>query len=148
MSDNFPRTFLIASHGAFSAGIRSALEMITGEQERLYVIEGYVNGNQSMEAEIREVIRMVEGGGELIVFTDLLGGSVTNQVIRVAAGSGAGSRVHVLAGMNLPLLIEIMMADGGTPLKETIAAAIAGAREQLVYVNQLLDAQQNVTEDD
>ena len=68
---------------------------------------------------------------ELLVFSDLMGGSITNQILRY----GLRENVHVVSGMNLPLLIDIMLADADTPVKDVIENAISIAREQVVYVN-------------
>ena len=130
------RKFLIVSHGALAGGIRSALELITGPAPDVVVLQAYVDENKPVEEEIAEVLAGADT--EWVVFTDLLGGSVTNQVVRVAAGLVAPERIHVVAGVNLPLVIEVVMADAELPVAEVLAEAIGRAREQLVYVNELL----------
>ena len=131
------RKFLIISHGEFAGGLRSALELITGVTD-VTVLQAYVDGNRPVEEEIAALLRGAGAGEEWIVFTDLLGGSVTNQVLRVAAAIGVADRVHIVAGINLPLVIEVVMADPGRPVKEVLAEAIGLARDQLVYVNDLI----------
>jgi len=130
------RKFLIVSHGALAGGIRSALELITGPAPAVVVLQAYVDENKPVEEEIAEVLAGVDT--EWIVFTDLLGGSITNQVVRVAAGLDAPERIHIVAGVNLPLVIEVVMSDPEMPVAELLAEAIGRAREQLVYVNDLL----------
>jgi fructoselysine and glucoselysine-specific PTS system IIA component len=76
---------------------------------------------------------------EWVLFTDLLGGSITNQILRHVGGDGGvPPTIHIVAGFNLPLLIEILLADESRPLKEVIEDAIAQAKDQLVYVNKLM----------
>lgn len=132
------RRFLIISHGEFAGGIRSAVELITGATAEVVVLQAYVDENKSMEDEIAVLLGSAADGDEWIVFTDLIGGSITNQVIRVAAGLGVMGLVHIVAGANLPLVIEVVMADGSTPVQEVLRDAIKMAREQLVYVNELI----------
>lgn len=129
------RKFLIVSHGEFAGGMRSALELITGAVSGVVVLQAYVEENKSVEEELAELLR---DGDEWVVFTDLLGGSITNQVLRTAAELGVTESVHIVAGMNLPLVIEVVMADPETPVKEVLADAIGMARDQIVYVNQLI----------
>jgi fructoselysine and glucoselysine-specific PTS system IIA component len=135
------RKFLIVSHGAFAGGIKSALELITGPAPGVVVLQAYVDENKPVEEEIMEILKE---DAEWVVFTDLLGGSVTNQVVRAmaeggaAGGDAAGRSVHIVAGVNLPLVIEVVMADTATPVGEVLAEAIGRAREQLVYVNDLI----------
>jgi len=132
------RKFLIVSHGEFAGGLRSAMELITGSAVSVAVLQAYIDGNKPVEEEIAAMLQSAGAGEEWVVFTDLLGGSITNQVLRMAADLGVADFVHVVAGANLPLVIEVMMADPGTPVKEVLADAIGMAREQLVYVNDLL----------
>jgi fructoselysine and glucoselysine-specific PTS system IIA component len=129
------RRFLIVSHGELAGGMRSALELITGAVSGMVVLQAYVEENRSVE---EELARLLGDGEEWIVFTDLLGGSITNQVVRTAAELGMMQSVHIVAGMNLPLVIEVIMADPETPAQEVLAEAIGMARDQIVYVNQLI----------
>jgi len=130
------RKFLIVSHGEFAGGMRSALELITGASSEVVVLQAYVDGNRGIE---EDLAALVGDGSEWVVFTDLLGGSITNQVLRTAAELGVTDSVHIVAGMNLPLVIEVVMGDPAVPVKEVLAEAIGMARDQLVYVNELIN---------
>jgi mannose/fructose-specific phosphotransferase system component IIA len=128
------RKFLIATHGQFARGIRSSLEIIIGQTDNLFLIEAYVEGNKGIEPEMEAILENVGEVDELIVFTDLLGGSITNQVLR----STQNRNVHVVSGFNLALLIEVLMAGADIPAPEVIESAIANAKEQMAYVNKLM----------
>jgi fructoselysine and glucoselysine-specific PTS system IIA component len=131
------RKFLIATHGTFASGIKSSLEIIIGATDNLFLLQAYVEENKSLEEEILAVLEELGDDEELIVFSDLLGGSVTNQILQY----GLRENVHILAGFNLGLVIEILLADTETPVEQVINEAIAHAKEQMVYVNKLLTAQ-------
>ncbi|HTI94574.1 MAG TPA: hypothetical protein VL727_28470 [Puia sp.] len=126
------RKFLIVSHGGLARGIRSSLELIAGTADGVYVLEAYVEENKPIEEELSRLF--AEEEVEWVVFSDLLGGSVTNQVLR----AGNGKAVHIVAGYNLPLVIEVVLSDPGIPAEEILGEAVGRAREQLVYVNPLL----------
>lgn len=128
------RKFLIATHGQFAGGIKSSLELIIGETENLFLIEAYMEENKGIETEMEAILREMGERDELIVFTDLLGGSITNQVLRATQGRN----VHIVSGFNLALLIEVIMAGTEIPASEVIESAIASAREQITYVNKLM----------
>jgi fructoselysine/glucoselysine PTS system EIIA component len=165
------RKFLIATHGAFAGGILSSLELIAGLPENVFVLQAYLDGNRSIEEELGKIIDPGNQEEEWIVFSDLLGGSITNQLLRqflggppamgnlpavgsppvvggspVAAGApvvasapaAANEHIHIVAGFNLALLIEIVLADVNIPAAEVIESAIGKAREQMVYVNPLV----------
>ena len=129
------RKILIVSHGELAGGMQSALELITGADSGVVVLQAYVEENRSVE---EELAGLFGDGEEWVVFTDLLGGSITNQVLRTAAELGVMESVHIVAGMNLPLVIEVAMADPETPVMEVLNEAIGMARDQIAYVNQLI----------
>jgi fructoselysine and glucoselysine-specific PTS system IIA component len=133
------RKFLIATHGTFSSGIKSSLDIIIGQTENVFVIDAYVDGNKSIEDALTNVLKNVEANDELVVFSDLLGGSITNQVLRFALKEN----VHVVSGINLPLLIDVLLADADIPVATVIEQAIGNAKDQIVYVNKLIPATKN-----
>jgi fructoselysine and glucoselysine-specific PTS system IIA component len=129
------RKFLITAHGKLASGIKSSLDIIIGETENVFVIDAYVDGNKSIEDELKKILENIKPEDELIVFSDLMGGSITNQVLRCALKEN----VHVVSGMNLPLLIDLIMADTDLPVTDTIENSLKAAREQIVYVNKLIN---------
>ncbi|SDP59851.1 PTS system, mannose-specific IIA component/PTS system, fructoselysine and glucoselysine-specific IIA component [Mucilaginibacter sp. OK268] len=131
------RKFLIATHGAFAKGIKSSLDMIIGETDNVFLIQAYLDDNISVEDELAAVLTHITADDELVIFTDLLGGSVNNIMIREALKPN----VHIVSGFNLPLLIEVIMGDAGTPVTEVIETAIIDGKEQMVYVNKLITQQ-------
>jgi len=130
------RKFLIATHGTFSAGAKSSLEMIIGSIENLFIIQAYLDGNHAIEEEIKIITDQISNEDELIVFTDILGGSVTNQLLQ----QGTKPNIHIVSGFNLPLLIEVMLSDAETQAAEIIESAIINAKEQMVYVTKLINS--------
>ena len=133
------RKFLIVSHGALAGGFRSALELITGAAGDVIVLQAYLEENVPVEEDLS---RLLQGAGETeewVVFTDLLGGSITNQVLRVMANLPGHDAIHIVAGVNLPLVIEVVLGDIETPVTELLTEAVDRAREQLVYVNGFIN---------
>ena len=135
------RNFLIAGHGRFATGLKTALDIIAGTLDCVWVVDAYVEENTSIEDQVKAIAAQIHPDDELIVFTDLLGGSITNQVIR----NVDMNKVHIISGTNFPVLIELVMSDPDTPTVEAIESALSTAREQLVYVNKILN---NHTADD
>src|SRR3569833_2609897 len=112
------RKFLIATHGTFAQGAKSSLDIIAGVQDNVYLVQAYLDDINTLEMELDALLKSSPSTEEWVVFTDLLGGSVTNQLARYAA---AGN-IRFIAGFNLRLLLEIVMSS---------------AREQMVYVNKV-----------
>ena len=129
------RKFLIAAHGSFSSGIKTSLDLIIGETENIFILNAYVNGNRSIEEDLNSIMKHIQPYDELIVFSDLLGGSVTNQILQFALKEN----VYVVSGVNLPLVIDVILADPETPAEAVIDAAIENAKQQITYVNRILN---------
>jgi fructoselysine and glucoselysine-specific PTS system IIA component len=140
-NSNGKRKFLIATHGTLALGIKSSLNMIIGSVEHLFLILAYLDQNVSVETEIKQVLEQIEDRDELVVFTDILGGSVTNQILQ----HSLKSNIYIISGFNLPLIIDVILADNSSPIEEVISASIENAKEQMVYVNKLLTGQNRET---
>jgi mannose/fructose-specific phosphotransferase system component IIA len=144
MEDQPKRKFLIATHGAFAKGIKSSLDIIIGEMENVFLIQAYLDESRSVEDELKTILETITEQDELVIFTDLLGGSVNNIMLRNALQEN----VHIVSGFNLPLLIEILLGDTESPVIDVIENAINNAKDQMVYVNKLITAQNNEHEND
>lgn len=73
-NNNKIRKFLIATHGTFSSGVKSSLDIIIGPMDNVFLIEAYTNENVTIEDQIADVMNQVDENDELIVFTDISGG--------------------------------------------------------------------------
>jgi len=105
-----------------------------GSLENVFLIQAYVGENKSLKEEIDSVLEHINNEDELIVFTDLMGGSVTNQILQYALKEN----VYIISGFNLPLLLEVLLADPSSPVLEVIETGINNARNQIVFVNKLI----------
>lgn len=124
------RKFLIASHYTMADGLKDTVRFFTGA-ENLDSISAYVDGT-ALADQIAQWTAGLEPGDEAVIFTDIMGGSV-NQALTALASD----KVHVITGMNLPLVVELVLAPQDQPLDpEQIAKTVEGARSQLVYMNQ------------
>lgn len=66
---------------------------------------------------------------EFLILTDLWGGSVNNALLALAQDP----RVHIVAGMNLNLVLQLCLSP--EPLAQAIPAALAEARQGMIYGN-------------
>jgi fructoselysine/glucoselysine PTS system EIIA component len=128
------RKYLIATHGTFAKGIHSSLEIIMGTPENVFLLQAYTGENKSIKEELDTVLEKISKEDELIVFTDLMGGSVTNQILQYALKKN----VYIISGFNLPLLLDILLADQEIPVNEVIETGINNAKDQIVFVNKLI----------
>jgi len=137
------RQFVFASHGLFADGIRHALELIVGKRTNISTICAYVEQGIELKSQIREVLERT-APHELIVITDLFGGSVNNEFMNLLADN---PRIYLIAGLNLPLLIDLVtMSDGQENTEALIADALENAKASMQYCN--LTIQKTKAEDE
>lgn len=130
---NSMRHYLIASHSILSQGFREALEMLTGENGCLRILTAYVD-ESDVEGEIEKIVNGISKEDELIVMTDIYGGSVNNIFMQYINREN----FYLIAGINLPLLVSITVshcADTAAMIRENVAVA----KESIIYCNDLLD---------
>lgn len=111
-------------------GIVSSVELILGKQDNLEYLSAYVEGEPPFENELKKII---DGNKDnnLIILTDLLGGSVNNEVISMVDGK---DNIHLITGMNLILVISILLAEESN-LPEQINRIIDESRKGILYFN-------------
>lgn len=122
-----PRKAIVAGHGTFAEGIRSAVEQIAGRGECFVAVSNAGLGPLEIEARLRAV--MAETGSTLI-FTDLPAGSCTIAARRIQR---TDPQVTVVTGAALPTILSY--ACGGD-----VAKAAAQGREALTVLEGTRDA--------
>lgn len=128
------KKILIITHGKFAEGIVSTVEIITGKQDNLYFINAYVD-DQSIEKKMDNFFKEnINSDDQLIIFTDLFGGSVNQTAIRYLSEQN----LNIIAGFNLPLLLEVLMLDESQLTPEKLREVTNSAKEQIIYVNDEL----------
>lgn len=130
---------IVATHGNFAKGILDSIKLICGEQKNITHFCAYVDGDMEdgeaqISGELMELLDSFPEDEEVIVLVDLLGGSVCNEFIKLT-----GRRpFHLIAGLNLGLLMQFVFAPEELT-KEMIEEMIDNARASIVYVNDLIE---------
>ena len=128
------KKLLIATHSVFADGIKNAMELVTGEQNSVSTLCAYTNDMTEVETPIKEIIDALCDDEELIVTTDIFGGSVNNEFMKYLSKSN----IYLIAGVNLPLLFELIMNLESENTLQMIETAVKNARKQLQYCNPLI----------
>lgn len=138
------RKIIIASHHRFADGLKDTLEYIAPNVAEVHAISAYLS-NVPIQDEITEVLGEIDEDCEVIVFTDLLGGSVNQnfyQFINLP-------HFHLITGMNLPVVMSVVLSLTDDYLSsEAIRVAVDEAKTQLVYVNDFVATQAMDDEDE
>lgn len=129
----------VASHEKYALGTVEALNLLTGRSVEIVPICAYdqnLPDEDSVEEIFASTVDLSIGEDEkIIIFTDLIGGSVTNTAIKYMQKD---KRIHVVAGFNLSLLLEFVLAcDRGLSIENAITKATLAGKNGIVYVNKL-----------
>lgn len=123
------KQILIATHGKMASGIRYTAELIVGKMAEITTIDAYVTLEDNVEKKFEEYFAQHEND-RIFVFTDLMGGSVNQKLL----GYSQKENVTLITGTNLPVLMQVMMADDDVT-EEEIQEFIDDAREELQVVD-------------
>lgn len=114
---------LIATHGDFAKGILQSLTMVAGEQENLAAVTLQPSdGPDDLRAKMEEAIASFENQDEVLILVDLWGGTPFNQSNKII--SGHEDKWAIVAGLNLPLLIDAVFSRMAMDKAQEIATAI------------------------
>jgi mannose/fructose-specific phosphotransferase system component IIA len=111
---------IVAGHGEFAAGLVSAVQQITGRGDQLIPVAVYSLGVEDIEALLRK--RMLEADVH-VIFTDLQAGSCTMASRRILRGM---DDAVLIAGINLPTLLDFVFTEGKTAPEAARHAAERG----------------------
>ncbi len=123
------RKFLIITHGEFAKGIAQSLTLFLGEDHPFHAISAYVDGN-TPHNEINAFMNTVSADDELIILTDILGGSVNQLMIPYMQRENT----YIIAGFNFPLLLELNYYPEPAT-KEGLIDLVNNCKESLVLMN-------------
>lgn len=99
---------IVTGHGNFATGLTSSLNLIAGDTENYVAVDFPVEYSvEDLERELVKALDSLSDCEGVLVLSDLGGGSPFKTA--VTAGFPRGN-VEVLAGTNLPMLIEVNMA--------------------------------------
>ena len=80
---------------------------------------------------------------ELIVITDIFAGSVNNEFVRFLSRP----HFHLLSGLNLPLIIDLLISAGEENTEKLISEALISAKESIQYCNQTIASAMTIDKD-
>lgn len=123
------RKIVLASHGRLAEGMLDSLGMIAGCQEGVQALCAYTDDAPDLKATLGELVAGLAEGDELVIVTDVLGGSVNNEASQFRDVPG----VYVVTGMNLGLVLSLVLGDAPTTA-QLIEECLVTARSQLMRV--------------
>ncbi len=126
---------LIATHGKFAEGILDSLQMIAGIHDNIETICAYTR----QDIDYRELIKSKVSEHDystlnLLVITDLVGGSVNNEFMKYIKDYP----FYLVSGLNLGLLLELVMHKDSLD-EESIRSCCRNSQNFIVFCNDCLE---------
>lgn len=123
---------LLVTHGDLGKELLKSSELIIGKVENAESISFYQGDSfETLLAKVEKSIERVSDD-ELIVFTDMYGGSPYNAVNRAMKNRN----FYHITGINFPLFIDIAISRDTYSLKEIAEKIIKNGKKSIVFVNE------------
>lgn len=128
------RRFIFASHHKLAYGLKDTVDFLTNYSQKIYDINAYISETEEgLEDVIKELFHKFDDTDEIIILTDIMGGSVYQKFFPYM-----NENVHIICGMNLPLAMSVVLAPQEERFtKVTLSEVIEESKNQIIYVNQM-----------
>ncbi len=135
---------IIGTHGMFSNELVKSAEMIFGEQKNV----GYVTfvpgeGTENLISKYNELINELDCTDGVLFMVDLFAGSPFNAASMIAMKN---SNMEIVAGVNLPMLLEVFSNRNFSTLPELVNIAEQSGKESIIKL--VKQASESLEEDD
>ena len=126
---------VIVTHGRLAEEFVSAMEHVVGPQTAVKAIcIGPEDDMERRRSDILKACATVDGGGGVILLTDMFGGTPSNLAISVMEQT----RAEVIAGLNLPMLIKLASVRQREDLQSCVAHAQEAGRKYISVASYVL----------
>ena len=95
------RQYIIASHAHFATGIKESVELLSGARDNVHDLSMFVDDRMDVAEEAQKLLAGMSADDDVVVCTDLFGGSVNNEFTKIVQ---TRPRTYLVTNMNLPLL--------------------------------------------
>lgn len=134
---------ILASHGELSQGLKQTASMIIGDDGNIFALSAFRDEDEPIKTQVEKLLSKM-GGEQVYILTDIFGGSVNNDLLVIQR---AHPEVHLLTGMNLPLVISIATQPAEIST-EQMQGIVEESRQGLIDCKQLLTEKINIGGDD
>lgn len=133
------KRIIIATHGKLAEGFVSALKIIVGDISCVEVICGYTTADFDLDETIQKIVKEHDFmDQDLVICTDMMGGSVNNGFVRYLSQYP----FHLVTNINLAFLVDLLLTQGNI----TQVVLEHKVNEELVrvkYINSLIESFDN-----
>lgn len=124
------RHIILTGHSRISEGIATAIEFVLGNN--IPYFNAYMEGEELYSNKLREKISEYPPEDDIIILTDILGGSVNNDMMKFLDQRN----IHLVCGMNLPLVVQLILSEE-EDTEGLIRQGIQAAKDGIQYCNDI-----------
>lgn len=137
---------LICTHGKAGVEMLRSVKMIMGPSDNVRVLDFLPGENtDSLVEKYKKELEALDTSDGLLILVDLFGGSPFNAGARIAMEL---PDTELVAGVNIPMLLEIMAQRSLTPLGELAQLAVETGKMSVQLFDQALKKKDEVEEDE
>ena len=126
---------VLVTHGRLADELINALEHVVGSQKNIAsVCIGPDDDMERRRSDILKSVNNVNDGAGVVVLTDMFGGTPSNLAISIMDKVP----IEVIAGVNLPMLVNLASIRKTLNLSEAVARAQEAGKKYINIASQLL----------
>ena len=126
-----PVGIVIATHGDLARAFIRSAEMIVGAQDNVVTLCLDQKDNlETFHAALDAAVEQAEHGAGVLVLIDLFGGTPGN----AASLSVHPRKLHVVSGVNLPMLLEVLLSRNAMSPEALAAHALESGRAGIIDI--------------
>ena len=91
------RQYIFASHAHFATGIKESTELLSGARDNVHDLSMFVDGRTDVAEEAAKLLATIDPADDVILCTDLFGGSVNNEFTKIVQ---TRPNTYLVANMN------------------------------------------------
>lgn len=125
---------IIAAHGSYAQGVKSAVELISNEHDHILYLSMYLDNTVDYEKEVERTLQAYCASQNVVVLTDLSGGSVN----RLFMAQLMKYQFHLISGFNLGIVLELALHNE-LITKAYLQQLLKQQGVAAIYCNELLE---------
>jgi len=125
---------LLATHGDMCVGMLETAKIFSNDVSNVTAIPFYSENKEfNPDDELDTFIQNIKEEDMVVVLSDILWGSVNQKLY---LGLNDKANVHVITGLNLPLLLEFLTINPSDITQSLVSSKVASCRESIIYMKE------------
>lgn len=137
---------ILIGHGKIGSGVLTSLKLIYGNTQNISSIDTYTEKDFNLVDTVHNLIEENKGN-DLIVVTDLFGGSINNEFLKYVSNKN----FYLLTGMNLALVLDLASKidlRANESVEDIVKSVVSDASDSIRYCDDNLMNVNGLKDDD